>query len=89
MVFISTRHYIKRMDNKFIERKIADIIKKIKFINGENILDVNISNFSSLEFVELIVEIEEYFNIQFVEEDLLLTQYKTIGDIVKKIELYL
>lgn len=77
------------MNNKYIEKKVVEIIQKIKDVKEDNILNLHISNFSSLEFVELIVAIEECFSIQFNEEDLLLDKYMIVENIVEKIEEYL
>ena len=64
-----------------------DIIKIISEIKGERIVyipDVKIPlNMDSIDFVRTLLEVEMEFDIEFSDEDLIISKYEYVDDIVK------
>lgn len=56
----------------------------------EDNLDANLSQFgmNSLKSIELIVHFEELFNIEFVDEDLLLNNFSSVSEIIRILNQY-
>ena len=56
----------------------------------EENLDANLSQFgmNSLKSIELIVHFEELFNIEFVDEDLLLNNFSSVSEIIRILNQY-
>lgn len=69
----------------YLEYVIVSIyeIKKIEVNKDSKFDEIGLD---SIEFVQLIVNIEDKFNIEFNEEELNLDMYKNINDLVKVIE---
>ena len=70
-----------------IEQKIEDIvielIDKRKEINES--IELGSLNLSSFEFIQMIVAIEEKFDIEFEMEDLVEDRFKTVGDLKNRV----
>ena len=58
--------------------------RQIEQVNIQDKLSDILSN--SIEFVKLVVEIEEYFHITFENDDLDLERFTVVGDLISFIE---
>lgn len=62
------------------------IITQIKSISFEKSISIHTRlsnlNIDSLLFVEMLIKLENEFNIQFRQEELVLSAFKTVGDLV-------
>lgn len=67
---------------RFIINSIYEI-KKIRVNKESKFEEIGLD---SIEFVQLIVNIEDKFNIEFDEEELNVDKYKNLDDLVKIIE---
>lgn len=70
-----------------MEQKIYDVIKKnIKGVDSIN-LDTTLveCGVNSIEFISIIIALEEEFDIRFEDIQLIFDQYKTIGEIVETV----
>mgnify|MGYP001151800033 CR=1 FL=1 len=69
----------------YLEYVIVSIyeIKKIEVNKDSKFDEIGLD---SIEFVQLIVNIEDKFNIEFNEEELNVDMYKNVNDLVKVIE---
>lgn len=67
-----------------IENRVIKVVKKVSNINGITYLDTNLREigFDSLKIVELIVELEDEFNIVFNDSDLKPSEFNIISDLV-------
>ena len=65
----------------FLAKKISDV--KVAEINGDSTLEE--LGLDSIEFVELIVEIESEYGFEFDEEELNLEKYYCINDLIATI----
>ncbi len=69
-----------------IEKKIINVLQE--FANNKKIIVdpqsplINIVE-SSIEFIELVVLLEDNFKFEFDDEKLLFDTYKTIGDLIQ------
>lgn len=67
---------------KIIYQKISQYTKQ-KFDDSTNIKDLGID---SLDFVEMITDFEQKFNIEITDEELM--EIKTVGDILELMKKY-
>lgn len=78
--------------NKLCKR-ILEILKEIEVINKEEIgLEEDLVGnhlIDSIKYIELIVKLEEEYEFEFADEDLLVENFKTIKAIAEKVEAYL
>ncbi|AHH45086.1 acyl carrier protein [Mesomycoplasma bovoculi] len=67
---------------KIIYQKISQYTKQ-KFDDSTNIKDLGID---SLDFVEMVTDFEQKFNIEITDEELM--EIKTVGDILELMKKY-
>lgn len=66
----------------------------IKLIKNKVLLDENVNlntkltdlSLDSLSFIELLLEIEEMYKIEFADSSLYIDNYKTVNDLINKIK---
>lgn len=72
-----------------MKEKIIEIIRNACALEENNItLETMLQDISldSLSFIEFLVRIEETFNIEFEAEELDMSGWETVGDILKEVE---
>ena len=70
-----------------IKNEIQDIIKENLGIDTFD-TDAPITEYikNSIDFIKIIVDVESKYSIEFVDEDLHLERFSTIGDFIQSIE---
>ena len=69
-------------------REIIEIVKKYCALDEEVTLSSELKNLSldSITFVEIIVDIEDLFGIEFDVDELSMANWQTVKDIVNSVE---
>ncbi|MCR4678141.1 MAG: acyl carrier protein [Lachnospiraceae bacterium] len=65
-----------------LNAKIKEIKDNGKVLNEEDYLDFRGAGLNSLELMTLIVYLEDYYEIEFADEDLLISEYVYIKDLM-------
>ena len=65
-----------------LNAKIKEIKDNGKALNEEDYLDFRGAGLNSLELMTLIVYLEDYYEIEFADEDLLISEYVYIKDLM-------
>ncbi|KIQ80000.1 hypothetical protein RW25_26490 [Bacillus sp. L_1B0_8] len=75
-------------NNQFIEEKITQIVREVLETNDEinKQLELSELGMDSLASINLIVELEDAFDIVFNDNELLFENFSTIENIIKQIE---
>lgn len=73
-----------------MEKIIIELVNEMKGNNRKFEVTVNTKiedlQLTSLEFVRLIVNVEEKFNVEFEFDDMILTKYKTVNDLIRVVK---
>lgn len=71
-----------------IESEIVKIMMKAGELPDNIGLDTTFKEIEldSINFITIIVEIEDYFEIEFDDENMILSKYQTIGEFVNYVE---
>ncbi len=65
-----------------LNAKIKEIKDNGKILNEDDYLDFKGAGLNSLELMTLIVYLEDYYEIEFEDEDLLISEYIYIKDLM-------
>lgn len=75
-----------------MDNKIDKIMEIISIVSGKDkslinvSIPINESGVDSIAFIELVVKIEQEFDVEIDDEDSDITNYNTIGDLLKVVE---
>lgn len=71
-----------------IENEIIEIMKEAGELPDNIGLDTTFKEIEleSINFITIVVEIEDYFEIEFDDENMLISKYKTVGNFVNYVE---
>ena len=71
-----------------IEQEIVKLMMEVGELPDNIGLDTTFKEIEleSINFITIIVEIEEHFEIEFDDENMILSNYETVGDFVKYVE---
>ena len=71
-----------------MKKCIIEIIKKTCALNEDVTTEseLKLLSLDSLSFVAVLVEIEEKFNIEFELDEILMSNWQTVGDVIKLVE---
>lgn len=64
---------------------VKKVLEKQEYGKIEDNMDLSVLGLDSLKAMELVVELESFFNIEFEDEELLFENFKIISEIVNRI----
>lgn len=75
------------MENtKNVHEKVTEMIKKYEVYSDNNVTDLRLLGLDSLKIISLIVDIETEFDIQFMDDELIVDNFSTVDLIASQIE---
>lgn len=72
--------------NTKINTYICGLRPNIDINNNDEFLDYRGLNLDSIEFLTLIIYLEDEFEIEFADEELIINNYEKISDLINKVK---
>lgn len=71
-----------------LQSKIVKLMVEVGELSDNIGLDTTFQEvgLESITFITIVVEIEDYFEIEFHDENMLISKYQTVGDLVNYVE---